>query len=458
MRALGHHRPARPRPLSSTMPSSATAVIHAGHMQMKEVEFMKSNNYLWDESSEFSILSRSNIALVRKNEITLTSKNPGHPRVRRSTLLAELSCCSSCQPWFRAPPPTAPPTPSIDHAAAFTAAGPAAEALAALAPTAASSQGQPHGGLSAPPHAVFTPPAAPATPVVGLPWTAPVVAPPCSTALLCPVFFTLEEIHASCKPLDLAIITKTPQGRPPFQEIRSHLQQRFKLLADFIISALDGRHLLIRFLNREDYLQVRLKDSMFIQGCPFRFCKWYVSFSPVEDSPIVPVSLELPVNEEEGMRADGDGLGTYFPNLIVHESFPFLIALSWKGASPDSNGPAENQQISAVFPKGNPIPSVKALSFYRSSTFTIDVVYPDVSELQAPANEGCIGLLRGAEIFDSKQGYKLPTYVYWWIKQAIIKATAKKSWIVILLVTFSFIPHPTGETEDKLYTQEDGND
>ncbi|MQM15388.1 hypothetical protein Taro_048331 [Colocasia esculenta] len=70
----------------------------------------------------------------------------------------------------------------------------------------------------------------------------------------------------------------------------------------------------------------------------------------------------------------------------VHESFPFPIALSWKGASPDSNGAAENQQISAVFPKGNPIPSVKALTFYRSSTFTIDVVYPDVSELQAPAN------------------------------------------------------------------------
>lgn len=45
----------------------------------------------------------------------------------------------------------------------------------------------------------------------------------------------------------------------------------------------------------------------------------------------------------------------------------------------------ENQQNTIVFPKGNPIPSVKALTFYRSGTFTVDVQYADVTELQAPA-------------------------------------------------------------------------
>ncbi|XP_016440765.1 heat shock 70 kDa protein 14 [Nicotiana tabacum] len=70
----------------------------------------------------------------------------------------------------------------------------------------------------------------------------------------------------------------------------------------------------------------------------------------------------------------------------VNESFPFPIALSWKGSAPDAqNGAAENQQSTVVFPKGNPIPSVKALTFYRSGTFTTDVQYADVSELQAPA-------------------------------------------------------------------------
>ncbi|CAL9104957.1 unnamed protein product [Musa textilis] len=69
----------------------------------------------------------------------------------------------------------------------------------------------------------------------------------------------------------------------------------------------------------------------------------------------------------------------------VHESFPFSIALSWKGSAPDSQTVgSENQQSSVVFPKGNPIPSVKALAFYRSCTFTVDVVYADVGDLQVP--------------------------------------------------------------------------
>lgn len=73
-------------------------------------------------------------------------------------------------------------------------------------------------------------------------------------------------------------------------------------------------------------------------------------------------------------------------NLKVNESFPFSIALSWKGAAPDTqNGAADNQQSTIVFPKGNPIPSVKALTFYRSGTFSVDVQYADVGELQAPA-------------------------------------------------------------------------
>ncbi|KAJ0698212.1 putative Heat shock protein 70 family [Helianthus annuus] len=69
----------------------------------------------------------------------------------------------------------------------------------------------------------------------------------------------------------------------------------------------------------------------------------------------------------------------------VQESFPFSIALTWKGSAQDSqNGNVENQQSTIVFPKGNQIPSVKALTFYRTGTFSVDLQYADVSELQAP--------------------------------------------------------------------------
>ncbi|MED6133920.1 hypothetical protein PIB30_032721 [Stylosanthes scabra] len=71
----------------------------------------------------------------------------------------------------------------------------------------------------------------------------------------------------------------------------------------------------------------------------------------------------------------------------VNESFPFSISLSGKGGSgPDAqdSGP-DNKQSTVVFPKGNPIPSIKALTYYRSGTFSVDVQYDDVSELQTPA-------------------------------------------------------------------------
>ncbi|KAL5697256.1 hypothetical protein ACHQM5_002278 [Ranunculus cassubicifolius] len=70
----------------------------------------------------------------------------------------------------------------------------------------------------------------------------------------------------------------------------------------------------------------------------------------------------------------------------VTESFPFSIALSWKGTAPDSqNGSVEQQQSTVVFPKGNILPSTKSLTFYRSSTFTVDVIYSDVAGLNVPA-------------------------------------------------------------------------
>ncbi|WVZ96788.1 hypothetical protein U9M48_042381 [Paspalum notatum var. saurae] len=61
----------------------------------------------------------------------------------------------------------------------------------------------------------------------------------------------------------------------------------------------------------------------------------------------------------------------------VNDGFPFSVALSWKSDSQDG---APQQTV--VFPRGNAIPSTKALTFYRSSAFEVDVLYMDNGDAQ----------------------------------------------------------------------------
>jgi heat shock protein 4 len=70
----------------------------------------------------------------------------------------------------------------------------------------------------------------------------------------------------------------------------------------------------------------------------------------------------------------------------VQDSFPFAIGLSWKGAAPETEGEEEVSSNNIVFVKGNPIPSTKLLTFYRSSTFAIDAYYAETSELPPNMN------------------------------------------------------------------------
>nr|AKC88725.1 sigma factor [Pelargonium transvaalense] len=70
---------------------------------------------------------------------------------------------------------------------------------------------------------------------------------------------------------------------------------------------------------------------------------------------------------------------------------------------------------------------------YRGLVISIAVRYQGKGLcLQYLIQEGSLGLIRGAEKYDPKRGYKLSTYVYWWIRQAITRALANYSRLIRL--------------------------
>ncbi|URE15717.1 SWIM zinc finger protein [Musa troglodytarum] len=94
------------------------------------------------------------------------------------------------------------------------------------------------------------------------------------------------------------------------------------------------------------------------------------------------------------------------------------------------------------------------LHYLRGTTSTSRLLTAaEEVELSEGIQEGCRGLIKGAEKFDASKGFKFSTYAHWWIKQAVRKSLSEQSRTIRLPFHMVEATYRVREAKKQLYSE-----
>ena len=106
--------------------------------------------------------------------------------------------------------------------------------------------------------------------------------------------FTPAEVNQMAAAFTWSLIGKFTLGRPSMMDILTSMKNALTFQEEIFPVALDQRHVLIRFRNREDFVKAYIKETWFIKGKRMRVFRWSPNFSLGSESSCAPVWVGLP--------------------------------------------------------------------------------------------------------------------------------------------------------------------
>ncbi|XP_020599770.1 uncharacterized protein LOC110039150 [Phalaenopsis equestris] len=106
-------------------------------------------------------------------------------------------------------------------------------------------------------------------------------------------FFSEAKINSLSSSFKFTLVGKFQYGHPKMEAIRKYFED-LKLLSDWKVGLIDGRHFSIHLSREEDHTRLFAKQILYIEGMEMKLLKWSPEFDPSQEPPIVPIWFKLP--------------------------------------------------------------------------------------------------------------------------------------------------------------------